>query len=365
MGFLLLRPAEIQDLVGMGEAIEAVELGYASSHRYPVINAPRRRVHSPAGVRVSNFPGGVDEMGVIGAATRADHVVQLDEGRNQEYAYREHPIHVLNDSNTGELLSIVVGEPVEKTLGYTSLVALRTAATSGIGFKYMVRANAETVGLLGSAGQAANQLLALLSVRPGIKRVKVFSRSAENRSWFARKYSQKFDIEIEPVDSIEQAIAGVDVIVCATNTNVVLFDGDLLEPGQHVTGIIGGNMQLVQGGFLKAARREIDDRTVERADIVATNLRESVMSEKQGDLYEPIERGIIKLEDIIELGAFATGEAIGRNNDEEITYHKNNNGTAASEIAVAMLVYEKAKAAGRGTMMDLIDPAALQEEFAQ
>ena len=160
-------------------------------------------------------------------------------------------------------------------------------------------------------------------------------------------------------------VRNILALIPATNTNVVLFDGDLLEPGQHVTGIIGGNMQLVQGGFLKAARREIDDRTVERADIVATNLRESVMSEKQGDLYEPIERGITKLEDIIELGALATGEALGRNNDEEITYHKNNNGTAASETAVAMLVYEKAKAAGRGTMIDLIDPVALQEEFAQ
>ena len=124
-------------------------------------------------------------------------------------------------------------------------------------------------------------------------------------------------------------------------------------------------MQLVQGGFLKAARREIDDRTVERADIIATNLRESVMSEKQGDLFEPIERGIIKLDDILELGALATGEAVGRNNEQEITYHKNNNGTAASEIAVAMLVYEKARAAGRGTMIDLIDPTALKEEYAR
>jgi len=363
MGFLLLRPEEIQDLVSMAEAIEAVEKGYSGGHRYPVINAPRRRVHSPAGVRISNFPGGVDEMGVIGAATRADHVVQLDAGQNQQYAYREHPIHVLNDSETGQLLSIVVGEPVERSLGYTSLVALRTAATSGVGFKYMVRENARTVGLLGSAGQAANQLLALISVRPEIRRVKVFSRSEENRSRFARKYSQKFDIEIQPVQSLEDAIKGVDVILCATNTNVVLFDGDLLEPGQHITGIIGGNMQLVQGGFLKAARREIDDKTVERADVVVTNLRESVISEKQGDLYEPIERGLINLEDIIELGSLATGEAVGRNHDEEITYHKNNNGTAASEIAVAMLVYEKAKAEGRGAMFDLIEPSVLAEEF--
>ncbi len=49
MGFLLLGPEEIQDLVGMAEAIEAVEKGYAGGHENPVINAPRRRGGFPAG----------------------------------------------------------------------------------------------------------------------------------------------------------------------------------------------------------------------------------------------------------------------------------------------------------------------------
>ena len=207
--------------------------------------------------------------------------------------------------------------------------------------------------------------MALLSVRPHIKKVKVFSRNAENRSAFSRKYSQKFNVEIEPVSAVEPVIKGSDVVLCATNTNVALFDGNLLEPGQHITGIIGGNVQLVQGGFLKSARREIDNRTAERANVIVTNLRESVISEKQGDLYEPIESGLVKLKDLIELGAVAAGDALGRNNEEDITYHKNNNGTAASEIAVAMLVYEKAKDAGRGTVIDLIDSNVLQRDFSQ
>ncbi len=360
MTYLLLHPEEIQDLVSMAEAIEAIEKGYAGGHEFPVINAPRRRVHSPAGVRISNFPGGVHGMGVIGAAVRAERVVQ--DGDNQHYAFREHPVHVLNDSNTGELLSIVIGEPVEKTLGYTSLVALRTAATSGVGFKYMVRENAETVGLFGSAGQAANQLLALKCTRPNIRWVRVYSRDPENRKAFANKYGPQFELDISPVSSVEEVIKGADVVLCATSTNVELFDGDLLEPGQHVTGIIGGNIQLVEGGFRKKVRREIDNRTVERADVVVTNLLESVISEKQGDLYEPIEQGIIAIEDIAELGELALGLKKGRNNESEITYHKNNNGTAAAEIAIAMLVYEKAKAAGRGAEIDLISAEELNKQ---
>jgi ornithine cyclodeaminase/alanine dehydrogenase-like protein (mu-crystallin family) len=363
MGVLLLMPEEIQDLVTMKEAIDAVELGYQGGSEFPVINAPRRRVHSPDGVRISSFPGGVHGMGVIGSATRAELVKQHD--TNQSYAYREHPVHALHDSRTGKLLSILIGEPVDKTLGYTSVVALRTAATSGVAFRYLVREDAETASLFGAGGQAANQLLALLVERPAVKTVKVYCRTPATREAFAEKYSELFGIEITPVATPEDAIRGVDALLCATNTNVELFDGDLLEPGQHVTGIIGGNVQLVEGGFLKKSRREIDDRTVERADLIVCNLRENILSEQQGDLFLPIEEGLIKIEDIYELGELPLGICKGRTSNDQITYHKNNAGTAASELAVAMLVYENAKLAGRGTMLDVIDPAELERQFGK
>ena len=208
------------------------------------------------------------------------------------------------------------------------------------------------VGWLGSGGQAANQLLALASERP-IRRVKVYSRDPDNRRRFADTYGAQFDLDISPIDNPEDVVRGVDVILCATNTNVVLFDGDWLEPGQHVTGIIGSNIQLVKGGFLKQRRREIDDRTAERADVIATNLRESVITEEQGDLFEPIERGFISIDDVAELGEIANGTRAGRTFDEQITYHKNNNGTGASELALAMRAYVLARADGRGTEIDI------------
>ena len=257
------------------------------------------------------------------------------------------------------VLAILIGEIDEKTMGPTSLMAFRTAAASGVGFRHLVREDAETVGLLGSGGQAANQLLALATERP-IKRVKVYSRDPANRRRFAETYGAKFDLDITPADAPKDVVRGVDVVVCATNTNVVLFDGDLLVPGQHVTGIIGSNIQLVKGGFLKQRRREIDDRTAERADVIATNLRESIITEEQGDLFEPIERGLISIDDVAELGEIAGGTRAGRTSDEQITYHKNNNGTGASEMALAMRAYVLAKADGRGTEIDLTpasDPA--------
>lgn len=343
---ILLRPRDLLGLVDMKSAIDAVADAYGGATEFPVINAPRRRVHSPAGVRVSNFPGGVHKLGVIGSGTRAE-LVRQTEG-NQSYDVRELPVHVLNDSNTAELLAIVLGEVTEKTLGPSSLMAFRTAATSGVGFRHLVSDGVRTCGLFGTGGQAAYQLLALLVERPSISHVRVYSRDAGNRRTFAERYGKQFKVEIEPVATPKEAVEPVDVVVCATSTNKILFDGDWLHEGQHVTGIIGGNIQLVQGGFLKQSRRELDDRTAERADIIATNLRESVVSEKQGDLWIPIEKGLIKLEDIIELGELVNGKRSGRTGPRQITYHKNNNGTGAADLAVTMLAYRAARAAGRG-----------------
>ena len=309
MGVLILKPRELQGLVSMREAINAVEQGYRESTEYPVINGPRRRVHSPAGVRVSNFPGGVHQLGVMGAQVRAELVVQ--DGDNQRYDHRELPVHVLHDSTTGRLLAVMFGEIDEKSIGPSSLMAFRTAATSGVGFRHLVRKDASTAGLFGSGGQAANQLLALITERPNIKHVKVFSRSDENRINFANTYSKKFDVEIEPLKTPEPLLDSVDVVICATNTNIELLDGTRLVPGQHVTGIIGSNKQLVQGGFLKKARREIDDATAVKADVIVTNLKESMVSEEQGDLFGPIEQGLIGIDDVFELGDFSTGKHPG------------------------------------------------------
>jgi ornithine cyclodeaminase/alanine dehydrogenase-like protein (mu-crystallin family) len=162
-----------------------------------------------------------------------------------------------------------------------------------------------------------------------------------------------------PVSTPEEVVVGVDVVHCATNTSVPLFDGDLLVPGQHVTGMIGSNVQLVRSGYRSSRRREIDDRTAERADLIVCNLRESIMVEEPGDLYEPIEKGLVRLEDIHELGELGTNACPGRTNDDQITYHKNTNGNGVADLGISKRAYELALAGGRGTWVGLPEPEDL------
>jgi ornithine cyclodeaminase/alanine dehydrogenase-like protein (mu-crystallin family) len=350
---LLLRPQDMADVIEMSKAIDLVEQGYREAQDFPIINAPRRRVHSRKNVRISNFPGGVDGLGVIGSLTRAEQVAAGP--ANQDYAYREHPVYLLWNSQTARLQCIMLGEIVEKRVGASSLMALRTAATSGVGFRHLVRRNAKVAGVYGSGGQALHKVLALQNERK-IETYKVFSRNTDNRRQFCTRMAHMIDAEFIPVDTPREVMRSADVIICATNSNVPVFDGAWIESGQHIVTVVGSNNALVEGGWLKEGRRESDDETARRADFIVTNWRESVKQERQAGLFGPIEKGIIAWDKIHDLGEILNGTFPGRTDEEQITFHANNNGTAAADLAIAQWVYQQCKQIGRGTPIELPTP---------
>ena len=148
---LFLGPDEIKGLITMEEAVAAIAQGYREADEFPIGNAPRRRVHSPEGVRVSNFPGGIPGLGVIGSLTRAEMVAHED--GNQNYPYREHPVYLLWDSKTARLDGMMMGEIFDERVGFSSVMAFRTGATTGVGVDALARKDAGIFGLLGSGGQ--------------------------------------------------------------------------------------------------------------------------------------------------------------------------------------------------------------------
>jgi ornithine cyclodeaminase/alanine dehydrogenase-like protein (mu-crystallin family) len=350
---LLLRPQDIIDVVDIGKAIDLVEQGYREAEDFPIINAPRRRVHSRKNVRISSFPGGVDGLGVIGSLTRGEQVAH--DATSQDYPYREHPVYLLWNAQTAQLQCIMIGEIAEKRVGFSSLMALRTAATSGVGFRHLARRNAKVAGVYGSGGQALHKILALQNER-AIETYKVFSRSADNRARFCARMASLVEAEFVPVDTPEEVMCGTDVVICATSSNVPVFDGAWLEPGQHVVTVVGSNSALVQGGWLKEGRRESDDETAQRADFIITNWRESVEQERQAGLFGPIERGIIGWDKVHDLGEILNGTFPGRTDEAQITFHANNNGTAAADLAIAQWVYEQCRRMGRGSPIELPRP---------
>jgi alanine dehydrogenase len=78
------------------------------------------------------------------------------------------------------------------------LTEIRTGAVSAVATKYMARANAETLGILGTGREARAQLRAVRKVRK-LSRVKAWSRSDDNRVAYAKEMSAELGIEVVAV----------------------------------------------------------------------------------------------------------------------------------------------------------------------
>ena len=348
---LLVSPQEIRGIVTMGEAVEAVRLGFREWGESPQLNAPRRRIHIPSGVRVSVHQGGVPAAKATGLMTHCEWVKPMAE--EQVYPRLNHPVIVLYDSAEGELKGIIVGEITCSELpDNIAVTGLRTAATSAVGTDLLARPDASSVGIFGAAGQAKNHLLALMQVRK-LKTVKVYSRNPENRKKFAEEMAPITNLDITPVGSPEEAMRAVDIILTATNSSVPVFDGNLLRPGQHVTTIVGSNVGLVNGGFTAAKRREIDDVTLARSHVHGIVSIQQAIQDEQADIFDPVNRGVIQWEQLIEIGEILTGKKEGRTKSDQITFFKNNAGQGVADVALGAKVLENIEKKNAGQKLRL------------
>ena len=348
---LLIQPQEIKGIVGMAAAVEAVRTGFREWGENPQFNAPRRRIHIPTGVRVSVHQGGVPAAHATGLMAHCEWVKPMAE--EQVYPRLNHPVIVLYDAAEGELKAIIVGEITCTELpANIAVTGLRTAATSAVGTDLLARPDASSLAIFGAAGQAKNHLLALMQVRR-LRDVKVYSRNPENRNKFADEMGPITNLNIQPVASAQEAVRNVDIILAATNASVPVFDGRWLEPGQHVTTIVGSNVGLVKGGFTGAKRREIDDATLARSHVHGIVSVQQAVQDEQADIFDPIQRGVIQWEQLIEIGDILAGKKDGRTKAEQISFFKNNAGQGVADVALGALVLEAVKKKGGGQGLDI------------
>ena len=98
-------------------------------------------------------------------------------------------------------------------------------------------------------------------------------------------------------------------------------------------------------------RQEVDDKVVRRADTIVVDSLEDAQVEA-GDLLYPIERGIVRWDQVHELASVVAGRVPGRTSDQDITLFESQ-GIAVSDIAAAAYVYRKAKEQGLGADVPL------------
>lgn len=226
----------------------------------------------------------------------------------------------------------------EAIIQSATLQGMRVAATSALGTDYLCRKDVTTMGMFGTGHQARANLLAILHVRPTIKRVAAFSPNAENRKAYAARMSKEAGIEVVAADTPEHAVLGMDVICEASSARTPVFDGALLKPGQFIVSVGAGDEHF--------QRRPIDPKAVERCTIIgAHSLHVRYGLEEIADCAEA---GKVRWEEVIDLPDLVTKPLKRALTANDITFFKNNVGMGSQFAAVGGLVLQKAKQAGLG-----------------
>lgn len=339
---LVLKNDQMENLLPMSEEIDAIESAFRELGQGKAMNAPRARLRTPwkeegGQYYFNNIMGLVP--GVKSMALRIDSSfskeVQVGGSKRRVYPGDFIGLVMLFDMDTCEILALMDDHFIS---------TMRVGATSAVASKYLARKDASIMALLGSGEQAKTQLTAHAVVRK-LSQVKVYSPTKENRERFAKEMTEKTGIEVVAVNSAEEAIRGSDIVTAATNTVDPVIPGKWVEPGMHLNSIVGGD------GFLP--RKELDDEAVLKAGLIVVGYKPQIFLDKQAEFHDRLERGLVKAEDLHELGELVNGNCRGRRDDQEITFFKNNTGMGIQFAATARKMYEKAKEKGIGAELPL------------
>ncbi len=348
---LFFHSDEVDQLISFKEAVAITEQALCDMISPAGVCAPRKRLNLHREIGEARFDtvlniyaGGSAAFGAIGAQVALHR--KAIAGSKQErppFNPEQTELALIYDSDTGSLLGLMAHRPRD----FTGVADLRTPATSLAGLDRLARKAANRVGIYGAGQQAWATFAGLCALRK-IASAKVYSPTPAHREGFARKISAKTGVAVTPVGSPELAAKDVDIILCMTNTNVPVLDGSWLEPGQYVISVVGSNIELVKSGNLAAPRREIDDATLRRCDFVVALSKAQAIDSQQGDLYWPVESGVMSWDKVVEIADVLAGKAPGRTDDKQIILYKNQGGQGIIDIALAKKCYELAKQQGKG-----------------
>lgn len=322
-------------LLSIPEAIEAMRVAFRDLAEGRAVNPPRLRY----GIDTSD-PGRRYTANIHAGAVASYRVACVRAGSNFTVTAGDPQRKALADANAPNWTIIVLydldtGEPLA-FMHESYLSGVRVGATSALAVAQAARADASVLGLFGTGQQARPNCRAICAVRP-IKRVQVYSPNPAHRQAFVKRMAGE-NVEVVAVDDPRAVVRGAQVVCCATNSTTPVLDGDWLEPGQMVITIANSDVLIT--------RREVDEKTFARASDIIINDWESVTANRQVELLEPIEKGLVKRESVHTLGALVAGKAKLKRDPGAIVYYKNNTGLAMQFAACGAIIHRKLAAQG-------------------
>jgi alanine dehydrogenase len=316
---LLLSESEVKSILTMPLALEAVENSFQRLADGSALLHSRARLHIP----------GKSYLHYMAAADATSGYMGLKIYTSSKDGLRF--LILLFSVESGDLVAQIEADYVGQ---------MRTGAASGVATKFLARANAKTVGIIGTGLQARTQLEAISHARK-IEIVRAFSRDPERRETFASEMSTMLKIPVVAVATAEQAVRDLDIVVTSTTSANPVVEGRWLTPGTHINAI-GANFPQ---------KHELDAEAIRRCDVITADSREQSKLES-GDLIQMYGDDQRRWTNVINFAEIVSGKTPGRTNDQQITLFKSN-GIAIEDIVVAGRIYEIAKEKRMGRQLTL------------
>jgi alanine dehydrogenase len=324
---LILGRHDVEQLLTMRMAMEAVEEAFLEDGR-GTTQVPERMalwfedVHGVIGV----MPGYLKGLQAAGVKIICHH----EQNRAKYNLPASAGLVVYHNPLTGMPLAI---------MDCAYITAMRTGAATGVSAKYLARADAKTLGIVGAGAIALPQVAAIAEVRE-LGNVKVHDLDPAAASRLVAAVTS-MGLQAEAVGSPRDVCRDVDILVTCTPARSAVVRGDWVEEGMHIAAV-GADMPH---------KRELDSDVYARADKWVTDLVKQALI--TGEIAQALADGAISEDSMhATLGEIVAGQKKGRENNAEITVFKST-GMAIQDVATAKRVYELAEERGLGVEVSI------------
>ena len=218
---------------------------------------------------------------------------------------------------TGELACILLDE------GH--LTNVRTAAAGAVVAKYLAPKNVQCIGIFGAGTQGRMQLEYLKSI-VNCKEVIVWGISQEELDGY-KEDMEPLGFSLQTTLDAKHIASSCNLIVTATPSTSPLLSAEQIRKGTHITAM----------GADTPEKNELDSRILQKADIViADSISQCLV---RGEIHQALKAGVIREENLVELGKVIAKKELQRSSDDQITV-ADLTGVAVQDIQISKAVYE-------------------------
>ena len=325
--FRLLTEQHVHSLLPMSDLIAAMESALAKFSAGEVLQPVRSVLMvGPTKAYFGVMPAYVPSPASLGAKL----VTVFGENHKKQLPSHLATILLL-DPETGSLIALMDG---------CYITEARTAAVSAVSARFLSRANAGRLAIIGSGVQARSHLEALQHVRQ-IKDVRIWSPRPQSRQQFVDDMSPQVPVPIVAAETAEAAVRDADLIVLATSSKTPVVESAWVGRGAHVMCI----------GACRPDQREMAPELVQRSRLFVDSRAAALV--ESGDVVMNIAGGLFDASHLRgEIGELVLGRVTGREADADVTIFKSL-GMAVEDVVAADLVFRRASETGAGTELTL------------